>query len=112
MEREVRRYIEDAKDDPRKVYDRLEKIILGLHPNAQVTISYKIVKYKTAGGEVWLGYWKEGVSIHAVDAAAYQAAHPEVKIGRGSINFRIRDKIDAALLKRIIKRSMERTPKD
>lgn len=112
MEKAVKRYIETVKDDRRKVYDRLEKIILGLYPNAQATISYAIVKYKTARGEVWLGYWKEGVSIHAVDAAAYQAAHRGVKIGRGSINFRIRDEIDATLLKRVLKRSMDRKPRD
>jgi len=108
MDTAVSKYISSVKDERRKLYDRLEKLIYSAYPAAQASISYTLVRYATGKGGVWLGYWKEGVSVHALDAAAYRRAHPEVKVGRGSVNFRIRDKIDTALLKRLIKRAMER----
>ena len=110
MNARVRKYIESAKDARRQLYDRLHQYVLKSYPEVALSISYGIVRYKAEHGAVWLGYWKEGVSIHGVDAKAYRLAHPDIKVGRGSINFRLRDTIDERLVKKIIRRAMERRP--
>jgi hypothetical protein len=50
---------------------------------------------------VALGYWKGGVSVCTNDphhVAEFKAEYPEIKTGKGSINFKLTDEVRAAAL--------------
>jgi len=109
---EVQRYAESVADERRQLFDKLQALILGMYPDAEVRISYQVPMYKVQSGRVALGYWKNGVSVYAVPApqlADFKAKYPAIKTGKGSINFRVTDAIPMAALKRIIEQAMERS---
>jgi uncharacterized protein YdhG (YjbR/CyaY superfamily) len=107
---EVKRYIEAVQDERRPLLEKLQALILGLYPDAEVVISYKIPTYKTPSGWAGLGYWKGGVSVYtngAHNIAEFKAEYPKIKTGTGSINFKVTDEIPEPALEKVLARAME-----
>jgi hypothetical protein len=62
-------------------------------------------------GWVALGYWKEGVSLHAGGPdpiAPLKGEYPHIKTGVGSLNFRITDEIPVGAVEQVVGQAMER----
>jgi uncharacterized protein YdhG (YjbR/CyaY superfamily) len=102
--------MDEIPEDRRPLFDRLQGLILSLYPDASVVISYGVPTYKAKSGWVSLGYWKEGVSLytngpHHIDP--FREKHPDIKTGKGSINFKLSDKIPVADLKKVIRHAIE-----
>lgn len=111
MDRSVRKYIESVSGERRLLFDRLEKIILDLYPEAEVAIAYGVPTYGTKPARVGLGYWKEGVSFYPYSGSVldgFRAEHPAIKTTKGSINFRVTDRVPVAALKKLIRQAMAR----
>jgi uncharacterized protein YdhG (YjbR/CyaY superfamily) len=110
MNKEVQRYVEAVEDERRPLFDKLQALILGLYPDAEVVISYSIPTYKAKSGWVALGYWKSGVSIYTNGPhhiAEFKAQYPRIKTGKGSINFKITDEVPVPALEKVISHAME-----
>jgi uncharacterized protein YdhG (YjbR/CyaY superfamily) len=121
MNKDVRRYVEAAPKDrtgrkltdgreARRLFDKLQAMILDLYPQAEVVISYQIPTYKAKSGWVALGYWSGGVSLytngpHHIED--FKAQYPAIKTGKGSINFRVSDPVPVTALKRVIRHAIE-----
>ena len=90
------------------MFDRLHGLILESYPEADVTISYQIPRYRIPSGRfVFLGIWKHGVSLHAVNfevIAEYQELHPDIKTGKGSLNFKTTDTFTDASVRKVLKK--------
>jgi uncharacterized protein YdhG (YjbR/CyaY superfamily) len=66
-------------------------LILEVHPDASVVISYQIPTYKMGRNRLYLGVWKHGVSIYGWGQgrdAGFTARHPELITGKGTIQLR------------------------
>jgi uncharacterized protein YdhG (YjbR/CyaY superfamily) len=114
MTREVRAFIEKVNDDRKPFLKELHSLILSLYPDARDSITYGIPKLATETGNVWIGYWKGGVSLYTglpSVIAEFKKKHPSIKVGRGCINFKTGEKIPFADVKKIIKIAMEQKKK-
>jgi uncharacterized protein YdhG (YjbR/CyaY superfamily) len=107
----VQQYIDAIPREHRPLFDRLHALILDVHPEADVAISYQIPTYKVGRRRLYLGTWKHGVSIYGWEQdrdGGFTARHPELRTGKGTIRLRpddataipddeLRDLIRAAL---------------
>ena len=94
MDDRVRDYIAAIDPAYRPLFDRLQRLILEIHPDAAVVLSYDIPTYKSGRRRLFLGVWKHGVSIYGWDQgrdAGFIARHPDLKTGKGTIQLRPTD---------------------
>ena len=106
----VRKFVNAVSDERRTLYDTLERLILGMYPDARIGISYGVPTYWAKSGRVGLAYWSDGVSFYPFGGDyldAFRAAYPAVKTGKGTINFKVSEKVPVAALKKIIRESIE-----
>jgi uncharacterized protein YdhG (YjbR/CyaY superfamily) len=90
----VRAYIDGIASEHRALFDRLQRLVVEVHPEAEVVISYQIPTYKVGRRRLFVGVWKHGVSIYGWGQghdAGFTARHPELKTGRGTIQLRPED---------------------
>ena len=114
MNRDVQKYIAADSGARKKLFLRLEKIILGMYPRAAVGIAYGVPTYGTKPARVGLGYWKNGVSFYPYSGSmleGFRKKYPTIKTAKGAVNFNTTDKVPVAGLKKLIHQAMERTPK-
>lgn len=109
MTESVQTYIESVTDERRQLFDRLQALILGLYPDAEITLSYGVPTYKTPTGRVHLGYWKHGVSVYpgSRPVPAFQAACPQIKTSKGTISLKLSDDIPTEALTDAIRDAVE-----
>jgi len=110
MNEEVQRFIDAIPDDRRALFDRLRALIESMYPDAEVKLSYGVPTFKMKSGWVALGYWKSGISLYTNGShhlSGFIREHPEIKTGKGSINFRLTDDIPEESLTRVISHAME-----
>lgn len=111
MDDAVQGYIDTIASEHRPLFDRLHRLILEVHPDAAVVLSYQIPTYKVDRRRLFVGAWKHGVSIYGWEQgrdAGFAARHPELRTGKGTIQLRpddaagisddeLRDMVRAAL---------------
>jgi hypothetical protein len=69
-------------------------LILAVHPDATVVLSYKIPTYKVGSRRLHMGAWKHGLSIYGWQQGrgdAFTARHPALKTGKGTLQLRPED---------------------
>jgi uncharacterized protein YdhG (YjbR/CyaY superfamily) len=94
MNEDVQGYIDGLDPSQRALFDRVHGLILAAHPEAAVSLSYKIPTYKVGGRRLYLGAWKHGVSLYGWPQdsdGGFIARHPELKTSKGTIQLRARD---------------------
>ena len=112
MKKDIQDYVRSGTPEQRKLFSRLERIILEMYPKAEIGIAYGVPTYGRKPGRVGLGYWKQGVSFFPYSGSALDAfrkAYPAIKTSTGTVNFQTSDKIPVAALKALIRTAMERT---
>jgi uncharacterized protein YdhG (YjbR/CyaY superfamily) len=91
MDDAVRSYIDAIGPEHRPLFDRLHRLILEVHPDATVVLSYQMPTYKVGGNRLFLAVWKHGVSIygwrHGRDGG-FTDRHPDLKSSKGTIKLR------------------------
>jgi uncharacterized protein YdhG (YjbR/CyaY superfamily) len=91
MDDVVRDYNDAIAPEHRPLFDRLHRLVLEVHPDAAVVISYKIPTYTVGRRRLFTGVWKHGVSIYGWDQgrdAGFIARHPGLKASKGTIRQR------------------------
>jgi Domain of unknown function (DU1801) len=90
----VQAYIDGIAAGHRPLFDRLHRLILEVHPDAHVVLSYDMPTYKVGRRRLFLGAWKHGVSVYGWSGdrdAGFTARHPELKAGKATIQLRPED---------------------
>jgi uncharacterized protein YdhG (YjbR/CyaY superfamily) len=90
----VQAYIDGIAADHRPLFDRLHGLVLDVHPDADVVLSYDMPTYKVGRRRLFLGAWKHGVSIYGWGQghdAGFTARHPALKSGKATIQLRPED---------------------
>jgi len=88
MDDAVRAYVEAIAPEYRPLFDRLHGLVVRLHPEASLVLSYKMPTYKVGRRSLHVGVWKHGVSIYGWQQgkeATFSSRHPETKTGKGTI---------------------------
>jgi uncharacterized protein YdhG (YjbR/CyaY superfamily) len=97
MNRDVQKYIAAIGPEHRPLFDRLQGLVLEVHPSAEVAFSYKMPTYRVEEHRIFLAVWKHGVSIYGVGPgrdAGFVTRHPELIASRGTIRLRPKDAAD------------------
>jgi len=85
---DARAYIEAIPAEHRPLFDRVHRLILEVHPDAEVVFAYKMPTYKVEMRRLYVGVWKHGVSLYGWgegDDGGVTARHPELSSGRGTL---------------------------
>jgi uncharacterized protein YdhG (YjbR/CyaY superfamily) len=110
MNEEVQRFYDAIPEDRRPLFDRIRAIIETMYREAEVKLSYGVPTFKVKSGWVALGYWKNGVSLYTNGPhhlSRFIREHPDIKTGKGSINFSMTDDIPEESLSRVIRHAMD-----
>ena len=94
MNPDTQKYIRAIAPEYRPLFDRLQALVLKVHPEAEVGFSYKMPKYSIGKRRIFLAVWQHGVSIYGVGPGAdggFIARHPELIVSRGTIRLRPKD---------------------
>lgn len=90
----VRTYIDSIPTEHRPLFDRLHGLILAVHPDAVVVLSYQIPAYKVGGRRLFLAAWQHGISIYGWQEdrdAGFSGRHADLKSGKATIRLRPQD---------------------
>jgi uncharacterized protein YdhG (YjbR/CyaY superfamily) len=91
MDDAVRDYIDAIAPEHRPLFDRLHRLILEVHPDAAVVLSYQIPTYKVGRRRLFLGVWRHGVSVYGWQEGrdgGFATRHPELRTSTGTIRLR------------------------
>jgi hypothetical protein len=91
---DVEAYIEWIAPEHRALFDRLHGIILEMHPDAEVALSYGMPAYRVGERRLNLGVWRHGVSVYGWRAdrdGGFVARHPRFSSGKGTLRLREKD---------------------
>jgi uncharacterized protein YdhG (YjbR/CyaY superfamily) len=94
VDQAVAEYLEAASPEQRSLFDRIDRLIRQVCPDATMVMSYKMPTYKVGGRRLHLGVWKHGVSIYGWKAqgdGGFTARHPELRTSTGTIQLRPED---------------------
>ena len=91
MDDAVRDYMAAITPEHRPLFDRIHRLILEAHPEAETVLSCKIPTYKVGRRRLYVGALRHGLSIygygHGHDAG-FTTRHPELVTGKGTIRLR------------------------
>ena len=93
----VQAYIDGIAAEHRPLFDRLHGLILDVHPDADVVLSYDMPTYKVGRRRLFLAAWNHGVSMYGWPQdhdAGFIARHPALKSGKSTIRLRHEDAAD------------------
>jgi uncharacterized protein DUF1801 len=94
MDEAVRAYIDAIGPVQRPLFDRLHGMVMTVHPDAEVALSYGMPAYRVGARRLNIGVWKHGVSVYGWRAdrdGGFVARHPELSSGKGTIRIRPKD---------------------
>lgn len=111
MDDAVRDYIDAISPEHRPLFDRIHRLVLQVHPDAEVVLSYRMPTYAVGRYRLYVGVWRHGLSFYGWEVsrdAGFTARHPELVSSKGTIKLRhddaariadgeLRDLLSAAL---------------
>lgn len=91
MDDAVRAYIEAIDPEYRPLFDRVHDLILEVHPDAAIVLSYRMPAYQVARRRLYVGVWRHGVSLYGWGqdrVAEFANRHPGLRTSKGTIQLR------------------------
>jgi uncharacterized protein YdhG (YjbR/CyaY superfamily) len=88
MDAAVRTYVDAIAPEHRPLFDRLDRLVRRVHPEADLVLSYTMPTYKVGRRRLHIGVWKHGVSIYGWQQgkeAAFSSRHPAARTSKGTI---------------------------
>jgi len=105
----IKKYIEAVPEHRRERFQSLQLLILQLYPDAKVSFRYKMPTFEWRDGWVALANQKNYISLYTCGAhhlENFKSKHPDIKTGKGCINFKDKDDIPLADLNSVIHSAM------
>lgn len=91
IDKAVQGYIDGIAAEHRPLFDRLHRLILAVHPDAALVLSYQSPTYKVGNHRLYVGAWKHGLSIYGWKQGGdggFISRHRELKTSKGTIQLR------------------------
>jgi uncharacterized protein YdhG (YjbR/CyaY superfamily) len=112
---ELSDYLAAIPPDREQRFTVVRELIRRLYPVAKESMRYRMPTYETESGWVALANQKQYISLYTCGEQhleAFKQRHPDIKTGKGCINFRNRDEIPLEALELVIKSAMGRSAHD
>jgi uncharacterized protein YdhG (YjbR/CyaY superfamily) len=109
MDDTVKAYLDSVPDARRERLMKLHDLILKLYPGTELDMSYKMPTYRAGDGWVALANRKNHISLYTCGyhhIAPFKAKHPNIKTGKGCINFRDSDPLPMNDLEKVIRHAI------
>lgn len=104
-------YLARVPDRRSERFAALRELVRSLYPDARESMRYKIPTYeREQGGWVALANQKQYISFYTCSPehiAPFKSLYPDIKTGKGCINFRDRDEFAIEDLAPVIRSAME-----
>ncbi|HWD09032.1 MAG TPA: DUF1801 domain-containing protein [Actinomycetota bacterium] len=87
-------YVDNIAPESRALFDRVHRLVLEVHPEATVALSYKMPSYRVGKRRIYVGAWRHGISMYGFGQdrdGGFSARHPEMLSGRATLRLRTRD---------------------
>lgn len=110
MNSQVIKYIENIPVERNERFNTLHALVLKLYPDANVDMQYKMPTYKVGNGWVALANQKNYISLYTCGhhhIESFREKHPDIKTGKGCINFRDRDDLPLKDIGQVIMHAIE-----
>jgi uncharacterized protein YdhG (YjbR/CyaY superfamily) len=88
MDEAVRDYLDAIPGGQRLLFDRIHQLILQVHPNAAVIMSYRMPTFVVGRHRLYVGVWKHGLSFYGWQPgrdAGFRDRHPDLVTGQGTL---------------------------
>jgi hypothetical protein len=88
VDQAVQDYVAAVPARTRPLFDRVHRLVLEVHPGADVVLSYEMPTFVVGERRLHVGAWAHGVSLYGWDAArdaGFSARHPELDSGKGTL---------------------------
>lgn len=110
VDKAVKKYFAELPIERREMVNALHAIVIDIYPKAQVDMKYKMPTYHIGDAWVAIANQKHHVSLYTCSSshiAQFKQKHPEIKTGKGCINFRVRDSLPLQHIRAVIKHAIE-----
>ena len=110
MNEAVKMYFESVPHERKGMVMKLHELIVGLYPDAEVDMSYKMPTYRANNSWVCWANQKSYVSLYTCGAphiAEFKKKYPDIKTGKGCINFKPSDPFSVTALKKVIRHAIQ-----
>ncbi len=84
----MQEYVDAIDPRTRPLFDRLHGLVLEVHPDAEMVLSYRMPTYVVGDRRLHVGAWSHGVSLYGWEHgrdAGFAARHPELDSGKGTL---------------------------
>lgn len=88
MDDDVQRYVDAIAPERRPLFDRIHGLILEVHPDVEVRLSYQMPTYAVGRYRLYVGVWKHGLSFYGWKPgrdAGFGTRHPDLVTSKGTI---------------------------
>lgn len=97
MPDDVAAYVDAIDPARRPLFDRVHRLVMDVHPDARLVLSYKMPTYVVGVRQLHVGVWKHGLSFygwqHGRDAGL-AARHPRLDNGKGTLRLPVTEAAD------------------
>ncbi len=110
MNKQVKQYFDSVPEPRRRLVDELHRAITGLYPQVEIDMKYKMPTYRIGDAWVALANQKHYVSLYTCGyhhIALFKAKHPEIKTGKGCINFKVGAPLPIDDIQQVVKHAIE-----
>jgi uncharacterized protein YdhG (YjbR/CyaY superfamily) len=88
MDDALQTYLDGIPDAHRPLFDRIEALVRGTFPDAELLLSYRMPTFRVGDSRLYVGVWKHGVSLYGWREdgdGGFVARHPTLTSGKGTI---------------------------
>lgn len=110
MNEDVKTYFSSVPEARKSKFNALQKLILKLYPRITVDMQYRMPTYRFEDGWVAIANQKNYISLYTCGyhhIERFKDKHPEIKTGKGCINFRDKDKLPIEDISAVIKHAID-----
>lgn len=91
MDEALRAYVDAIPSEHRPLFDRIHRLVLEAHPDAELALSYRMPTYRVGRRRLYVGVWSHGVSLYGWKKGGdggFAARHPELVVAKATIHVR------------------------
>jgi hypothetical protein len=88
LDPQVQAYLDAVPAEHRVLFDRVQALVLRLHPGAGCVLAYRMPTFVVGERRLHVGVWKHGLSLYGWDEdrdGGLVARHPELSSGKGTL---------------------------
>ena len=88
MDAAVQDYVAAIATDRRPLFDRVHRLVLEAHPDAELVLAYKMPTFVVGRFSLHVGVWKHGLSFYGWEPgrdAGFSGRHPALAGDRGTL---------------------------